>query len=286
AEDEGLWERYRRVAGRLGLRVSVHAPETVSVDARVPLAYLDGEPVTPTEAIFITDLYALPHQTVDVCNQVTLFTVLEQLGFHLPIPPSIACLTAEKAATLLFLRDCPAPPVPSVRICAGRDGARAHYLPALAGLAFPLLVKPAYWGTGIGVCVVRDLDAFQGVVSLAGGSDTALIVQPYFEDVVDYRVYLIEGRPHAALRTEKAGGRRVAGYVEVPEELRKAVSWISSRLPLPYLAVDFLFDGERFWLSEVEPDGAVEPSDDGLGDALVMRRFQAYLKALGKKSSM
>ena len=55
-----------------------------------------------------------------------------------------------------------------------------------------------------------------------------------------------------------------------------------SRIPIPFVCVDFLFDGERYWFSEIEPDGAIVCPDHD-SDAVVRRqrsiieaRFRAY----------
>ena len=43
--------------------------------------------MTPDDTLFITALYSLPYQAMDICNQLSVYAVLEQLGFYLPFPP-------------------------------------------------------------------------------------------------------------------------------------------------------------------------------------------------------
>ena len=294
-EEHHVWGVYQGIAKECGLEMSLHTPESVAVDVvrgddvRV---LLDGERIDPRDTILVTSLWSLPHQAGDVCNELFVYTVLEQAGFYLPIPPSLSYITTDKTATMLHLRDCPVPQVPTVRIGSGRDAAARAYEAALDRLAFPLIVKPAYWGMGLGVCLVRSLDELRGVVGLAGGSDTALVCQPYHgEGVDDYRVYVIDGQPHTVLRriprgasiTANLSGGGAMEFVPLPAELADAVAHVAGRLPMPYLAIDFLHDGERFWLSEVEPDGAVGFPDSEeaarIQRTIIADRFHSYARA-------
>jgi glutathione synthase/RimK-type ligase-like ATP-grasp enzyme len=292
-EQEHVWGRYQRIAKEVGFEMSVHKPEAIAVDATDaarPRFFLDGEQVTPEDTVFVTDMYSLPHQLQDVGAQVFTYTLLERAGFYLPIPPFAAYTGTEKAATMIHLADSPIRAVPTVRIASGREGMTGHYDAALAGLEYPLLVKPATWGMGLGVCVVRNPNELRGVIGLASGSDTALVVQPYFPLVHDYRVYVVDGEPHTVLRSVKqgpnltasrsTGGKRDRSYIDPLPELADTVAYVVSKLPLPYLTVDFLYDGERFWLSEIEVDGAVafEENEEMArrGTTVIEARFAAY----------
>ncbi|MBB6174732.1 glutathione synthase/RimK-type ligase-like ATP-grasp enzyme [Nocardiopsis mwathae] len=294
-EHEAVWDQYRAVAEDLGLEMSLHAPEEVAIDARDPRDprfYLRGERITPEDTILVTHFYTLPHQAADVCNQATLYAGLEEGGFYLPIPPRIAFIGRDKLATMLFLADSPVPTVPTVRIGSGRSAMSGHYDVAFQGLDYPLIVKPAYWGMGLGVSVVSNIHDLRGVIGLAGGSDTALVVQPYLGQVREGRIFVIDGKPHTILQGEKEGycmvstralgGRHKRQYVDSLEELDGAVAYAASRLRTPYFTLDFLHDGERYWISEIEPDGAVGFSQDAqqaqTGYRIVHDRFQAYLR--------
>ena len=52
----------------------------------------------------------------------------------------------------------------------------------------------------------------------------------------------------AVLRTAEAHGFP-------PPELAEATAYFAERLPIPFFCVDYLYDGERYWFSELEPDG-------------------------------
>ncbi|MFF4605812.1 RimK family alpha-L-glutamate ligase [Streptomyces sp. NPDC001339] len=287
-----VWGIYEEVARERGWALSLHQPDEVSVDASAeggPRVFLDGAAVTPQDTVFVTSLWSLAHHAPDVCNQLYLYTILEAAGFHLPIPPRLSFIANDKTATMLHLADSPLPQVPTVRIGSGRDSPARTYEAALSGLSYPLIVKPAYWGMGQGVCLVRSAEELKGVVGLAAGAETALVCQPYLgEGINDFRVYVIDGKPHTVLRRIPQGTSLTANlsagggmqHVPLPPELADAVDYVAARMPMPYLAVDFLHDGERFWLSEVEPDGAVAfPGSEQAAREqreIIAARFDAY----------
>lgn len=293
-EHAAVWNPYIRIAAELGLEMSLHSPEDVAVDATdagKPVVYLNGEPVTPADTIFVTSLYALPYQSQDVGNQVFLFTILQRLGFYLPIPPHLSYIGEDKVATMLHLAACPVPLLPTVRIGSGRDAMAGHYQRALDSLRYPMIVKPACWGMGLGVTRVDNVHDLRGVIGMAGGSGTPVVVQPYLEGARDGRVYVVDGVAHTVLQgvkdgyclavTKAIGGRHERGYTGLPPELASAVAYAATRLDTPYFTLDFLRHGDRYWISEIELDGAVaftgDPEGDRIAGELVRSRFRAYL---------
>lgn len=296
-EEDAVWGGYRKQAAELGLELSLNKPEEVAIDATDatdPKVYLKGERVTPEDTLFVTSLWSLPHQTQDVTGQLFLYTNLERLGFYLPIPPRMSYIGVDKTATLLHLADSPVPLLPTVRVGSGREGMTGHYDPALEQLEYPMIVKPAYWGMGLGVAVVHNVHDLRGMIGLAGGSDTALVAQPYYEGAREMRVYIVEGRAHTVLRgrkegyclmvTKTVGGQHERGYEELPEELAEAVEYAVSRFPgVPYFCLDFIERDDRTWISEVEFDGAVgfsmDEEQNRVANMLVRDRFTAYAEA-------
>lgn len=266
-----FWEAYAEAAADLGMTWTRNAPDAVTVDATdrgKPRVYVDDELVTPEDTVFITALYSLPYQSMDVFNQYALYAVLEQLGFYLPFPPGLSAIANDKLATLLFLEGSPIPPIPTIRIGTGRDVAKHTYEVALDNLTYPAIVKPAGWCGGGGVNLARNADDVRGLASLAQGGETPLVIQPYLGDgTIDYRVYVIDGEPRATLRRSPEPGSPVAntsrggtmGFVATPPELAEATAYFAGKLPIPFFCVDFLFDGERYWFSELEPDGVIAP---------------------------
>lgn len=288
-----FWDDYASVAGDLGLSWTRHAPEDIAVDftGGTPQVYVAGEEVTPADTLFVTSLYSLPYQAMDVFNQYALYAVLEHSGYYLPAPPSLSAIVNDKLATLLYLKDSPIPAIPTVRIGTGRDLGYRHYEPALRNMTFPAIVKPTGWCSGWGICMAHNLEDLRGLLSLAQGGETTVAVQPYLgRNTIDYRVHLVDGKPHTVLRRIPKSESYVANigrggsmeYAPLPTELADAVEYFARRVPIPFLCVDFLFDGERYWFSEIEPDGAIAcPEPDSPAAlrrqrSIIEARFRAY----------
>jgi glutathione synthase/RimK-type ligase-like ATP-grasp enzyme len=292
-----FWETYAEVAKEVGLSWDRVAPEAVTVDAldpHHPRVHVDGQLVTPADTLFITSLYSLPYQSADVFNQLALYSVLEQLGFYLPHPPGLATLCNDKLATILFLRDCPIPPIPTVRIGSGRDLVYDEYESTIRDLPYPAIAKPAAWCASRGINIARDAHDVRGLLSLAQGGDTTLVFQPYLGSrTADYRIFLIDGRADVVLLRIPGDGAPYAQFstggrlrfAPMPDELVEAAEWFAEKLPVPFVCVDFLHDGERFWLSEIELDGSIMCPDPGSSEAvriqrdLIRGRFLAYQRA-------
>lgn len=292
-----FWDTYVEVAKEVDLSWDRVTPEAVTVDALDPLRpkfYVDGILVTPADTIFITSLYSLPYQSADVFNQLALYAVLEQAGFYLPHPPNLAVVCNDKMATILFLKDSPIPPIPTVRIGSGRDLHYDEYMSTIQDLPYPALAKPAGWCASRGINIARDTHDVRGLLSLAQGGDTTMVFQPYLGNrTADYRVFMVDGKAHVVLLripgdgapyTQFSTGGRLR-YAPLPPELAEAVDYFAEKIPVPYLCVDFLHDGERFWLSEIELDGAIMCPDPTSPEAvrtqhdLVKARFLAYRNA-------
>ena len=289
-----FWETYAQIANDMGLSFKRVAPEAVVVDAlnpQDPKFYIDGERVTPHDTVFISTPYTLPYQTVDAFNQFTLYAVLEEAGFYLPHPTDMAAVGNDKLATLLRFRDCPVPPVPTVRIGTGRDLLYDEYEVAIEDLPYPAFTKPAGWCASRGINLARDAHDVRGLLSLAQGGDTTMVLQPFLGDnTADYRVFMIDGKPHTVMVRASGDGAiypqfttgATMWFCPLPEELSEAMSWIAKKLPVPFACVDFLHDGEKFWFSEIEMDGGIlcpDPSDPqavATQHSIIRDRFEAY----------
>jgi glutathione synthase/RimK-type ligase-like ATP-grasp enzyme len=292
-----FWGAHEEVAESLGMRWVSVPPDAIAVDGLdlgAPRVLVNGEPATPADSLFVTALYSLPYQSMDVFNQYATYAVLEQLGFYLPAPPRLSPVFNDKLATLLHFKDSPIPPIPTVRVGTGRDLGHQLHATALERLTYPVIVKPTGWCAGWGICMARDAEDLRGILSLAQGGDTTMVVQPYLGDgTSDYRVFVIDGEPVAVNHRIPRTGSYVANtgrggnreFLPVPDELMAASRWFADRLRVPFVCVDFLFDGERYWFSEVELDGVIGCPDHDSPVAratqhdLVAQRFHAYAKA-------
>ena len=145
-----------------------------------------------------------------------------------------------------------------------------------------------------GINLARDSHDVRGLLSLAQGGDTTLVFQPYLGvRTADYRLYMVDGRPHTtmvripgdgALYPQVSTGAKIH-FTDLPAELVAAAEYLAAKLPIPYYCADFLHDGERFWLSEVEPDGMIVCPDPTSAEVVRMQRdivrdrFLAYARA-------
>jgi ribosomal protein S6-L-glutamate ligase RimK-like protein len=291
-----FWDLYADVAAELGLEWSRCAPDAITVDgldAGKPRVFVDEQEVTPDDTLFITALYSLPYQSMDIWNQLSVYAVLEQLGFYLPFPPSLSPIANDKGATMLFFADSPVPPIPTIRIGTGPDIGKHLYEVALGGLTYPAILKPAGWCGGGGVNIARSSEDVRGLVSLAQGGDTTMVAQPYLGDgTIDYRVYVVDGEAYATMRRTPEPGSPVANasrggdmaFPPTPPELVEAIAYFAGKLPdVPFFCVDFLHDGERYWFSELEPDGVIAPEwtdpDRTLQRDVTRARWTAYRNA-------
>lgn len=291
-----FWDMYAEIAAEMGLKWTRNAPSEITVSTFVagkPRVYVNEDLVTPEDTLFITALYSLPYQAMDIFNQYATYAVLERLGFYLTFPSWVSQIGNDKLASLLYFADSPVPAIPTIRIGTGPDVGKHVYEVAMEDVTYPAIVKPAGWCGGGGLNLARSSDDIRGLASLAQGGDTTLVVQPYLGDgTVDYRVYIVGGAayPSVLTRTPEPGspasnasrGGSMA-FVPIPPELAEASAYFARRLPIPFFCVDFLHDGERFWFSELEPDGVIAPDFDDprrtTQRAITRARWAAYRDA-------
>jgi glutathione synthase/RimK-type ligase-like ATP-grasp enzyme len=288
-----FWDMYAEVANEMGLSWTLQSPDSITVNnlnKGKPQVYVGDELVTPEDTLFITALYSLPYQAMDVFNQYAIYAVLEQLGFYLPFPPWLSPIANDKLATLLYLADAPVPTIPTMRIGTGPNVGKHVYEVALDNVTYPAIVKPSGWCGGGGVNLARSAEDIRGLVTLAQGGDTTLVVQPYLgEGAVDYRVYVIDGKahshvlrrtPHPGSPVSNASRGGIMDFPETPRELVEAAAYFAAKLPIPFFCIDFLWDGQRFWFSELEPDGVIAPEfhdpNRTLQRDIIRARWTAY----------
>ncbi len=290
-----FWNEYRLAAADVDLQLEVISPEMISIryDGSMRTeVFVDGKAVYPHKAIFVTELYTFPYHKQDILVQMTTFASLALLGFYLPISPDLSLIMNDKFATYLFFKKEGLRILPSIRITTGRDLYYHDMEALLAGMDFPLIVKPANWGSGIGITVVHHMSEMQNILSLASGAEATMLIQPLLGpgQVVDHRIYFVDGIPHTHVTRKPQEGEIIAnaargGQVNIvsgmPQLLVQAALKVGEMINLPYFCIDFLFDGQTFWLSEVELDGAITSLYLNKTDVvkLLHDRFHAYNKA-------
>lgn len=307
-EYEHYWKEYIEAARCANFQVQVISAESIEMvyllDGTVR-TFVDSQPVSPANTIFVTELYTFPHQQRDTLSQITTFKTLQLQGFYLPVDPELSIIMNDKLATHLFfhqVREQGVRVLPGVRLITGRDLDNRNLEQLLTDFPFPLLVKPASWGGGIGVTLAHNLMELRSILGLASGFDCAMIIQPWIssEQLVDYRIFFIKGKPHTILARRSQQGNIVANLnrggiaelVEMPDGLLSPALLAGQLIHLPFFCLDFLFDGQTYWLSEVELDGGILNVDREKMQRLFIDRFNAYddaheewLKTLGERFS-
>lgn len=146
----------------------------------------------------------------------------------------------------------------SCAACAGNLLSRTVAL-ALARFSLPLVVKPArgHGGRGVSLCGTED-EVRAAVRALA--PDAPVLQPPTGERGVDVRVYLLGGELLAAMERRGAPGDFRSNFclggearrLLPPPALREAVERVRALADFDYAGADFLRDGERYLLNELE----------------------------------
>jgi len=114
------------------------------------------------------------------------------------------------------------------------------------------------------------------VVPTAGGTPARLTHHPMADRVVGWHP---DGKRVLFASARESGRQRYNQFYLVNVD-----GGLPEKLPIPYFCADFLHDGDQFWLSEIEPDGAIicpDGSDPEVVRAqrqLIKDRFLAYRK--------
>ncbi|RKN04520.1 hypothetical protein D7319_28210 [Streptomyces radicis] len=290
-ERDEFWPVYLRAADEVGLGFGVANPEHIVLAGGKAL--WNGEPLCRERDVIVHDIRSEPALDVDLWTSLTLVCSLREMGFWPAIPLSAALLFNDKFATAEALADSPIPLIPSVRITTGRDLARVDYQALVPDAWFPVFVKPASWGRGLGCVRCPDRATLDAVLGLASGSGAAMLVQPSLGDrVTDLRVVAVEGEIVALYDRVGGGDSHVANVsrggsvrvrTAVEPGVRELVELVHRRFDLPYVCVDLLrTPSGELWLSELELDGAVSALFDSPQAVrrVVGGRFLAYAARL------
>lgn len=248
---------------------------------------LRGEELDPGLSLFHTKVMTWPAYMPDVWRHLTLFALLEAMGFSTTVPARLSVIGNDKLLSLAALNPAGQAVIPTVRFATRQFGATKGLFDP-ASLRYPVIVKPSNWGGGFGIVQARTANELDSVLQLAGAAELMVVVQPFLSGkVTDYRVYCVDGEPVAALSRTAVPGALVGNQaqggetkrIDVPQELMAPARAIAGVLGLPYAGVDFLHDGDAYFLSEVEIDGGTPAQ--GFTD-IVEARFLAYRRHLDR----
>jgi hypothetical protein len=290
--DEDLyWSGYRNAAASAGLEFEVVGVDDVAIDAAPDGArvFVRGAPISPEDAFFHAKLYTWPQFTGDVWRYLSTSVALEQAGFWTVVPLAYNVIGNDKLLSYLDVSGLVERWLPTVRVSTRAFTSLGRLLD-VSSIRYPVAVKPASWGSGMGVVRADDLEQLDAVLRLASAAELTMVIQPWLESqtVSDVRVYCVDDEPIGALARRGEGALALANVargstielVPVPESLAPVASALARRVDVPYVCLDFLTDGSTFWFSELEVDGAMSARTlriDGAAEIL-RARFAAYLR--------
>lgn len=272
-----------RAAGMLLTPITVDDVVIGSTDKGASVR-VRGTLVAPDAAFFHTKLITWPVNRFDYWRHLTTYAALSAAGLFTTIPVGHSLINNDKLLSALQRFGGVVPRLPTVRLCTrGYGPEHLDWCTAAmsAGeIGFPAVVKPASWGSGYGVFVASTVGELDTVLSWAATSELTVVVQPWLgRDVVDYRVFYVDGEPYRVLTRELLGDALagnvvqggLAGWTAMPEELVAPAQAVAREIGLPYVCIDFLCAEGQWWFSEIEVDGA------GAGDQdLNEVRFGSY----------
>ncbi|WP_436498582.1 ATP-grasp domain-containing protein [Actinokineospora sp. HUAS TT18] len=287
--------RYAAAAGANGMALRVITADDIVIGRTpTPRVRVRGDLIDPAQAFFHTKLMSWPGDRFDAWRHLSTFAALEAAGFFVTIPATHSILNNEKVLTSLQPFGSEVRRLPTVRVCTrgyGAGGARVDRdTLAAASVDFPVIVKPSSWGAGHGVFVATTIDELDTVLGFAAPADLTMLVQPWIgRDVVDCRVYCVDGEPYRALARRPLGDA-VAGNVgqggvaeltDVPADLIEPARAVARSVGLSYVCADFLSVGDGWWFSEIEVDGGTIPREQHLTEVRFgsyRTRFDAFVK--------
>lgn len=290
-DDLKVWPAYRAAAEAAGFVLDVVTVDDIDVlsdPENASRVLVRGQAVDPGRAAFHNKLYTWPLFAADAWRSLATFAAITQAGYCTLIPQNLNIVTNDKGTTLSYLRCVDDGWVPTLTVPTRDIRSMRAQLPDL-GIDYPLIVKPANWGAGMGVTRAVDEAGLLTTLRLASAAELTMVVQPDLSDTpefADVRVFCVDREPIGAMRRTPARAGEVANLtlgarsemIEVPAELHKRASAIARYLDVPWAGVDFLHHRGRYLLSEVEVDACLGPvllHLPGIEDIL-NARFQAY----------
>ncbi len=140
----------------------------------------------------------------------------------------------------------------------------------VAGLEFPVVVKPNSATRGVGVAKATDLDSLLGIVDYLNlvhdyraTGDKSYLIQEFLPDARDYRAMVVDGAYAGAVRRELPADALESGRwkhnvhrgasatgVELGSEARELAERTAETLGIAYLGVDLLETADRLVINE------------------------------------
>jgi ribosomal protein S6--L-glutamate ligase len=165
-------------------------------------------------------------------------------------------------------------PVPDTRLVSNPADEDA-LADAVAGLDWPVVVKPNSTTRGIGVTKCHDLDSFLGVADylsliheFPATGDRSFLVQEFLPEARDYRAMVVDGAYAGAVERRSAGGWKhnvhrgaEAVGVDLPAAARRLAEDAAAALSADWLGVDLLRTGDRWVVNETNARPTVDDEE-------------------------
>lgn len=293
-EDTEYWDAYRRASEAAGLEFLLDTPQAVDFEA-APCdrlrVYLREREIDPEQVVIGGDIYHFPHQTADIWPQLCAYACLRNAGFYVPLPSHLNLPYIDKLSSYFELRKLGVEEnfAKCMRIATSRDFSERVIEERLAGWKLPVIAKPASWAGGMGVFVCENIGQVLNYLKLASGMEIPVLIQECIDvrNIRDIRVFLVEGMPSLVTERRPRPGGAVANVgrggslqvIELPQALKERARRLSAALGGPYLCIDYLYDGDDFYLSEVEVMGSVGGVPKNHAIKVLTDRFAAYRRA-------
>jgi glutathione synthase/RimK-type ligase-like ATP-grasp enzyme len=292
------WRPYAAAAADEGFTLRKVSPEQVVMawgdhGCSVRLAEDDGTTwLDRHNTVVLGDIHTEPHRLQALWPVLSTLMSLRAAGYFLGTPLEWMLPGADKFATILSFAGLGMDVLPTLRVVSGSVDDELERQATELGL--PLLLKPASWSGGTGLCVAESPAALRHLLRLAAGYGQPFVVQPYLREMlVDGRAYCVHGevRLFVERRPQRPGdpGNVSLGGCAVPTDTPEPVVATARAVwdltKLPYVCLDVLHDGHRWWLSEVEVDGAISVTGGvsaELARRLLRERFRAYRHAFAR----
>lgn len=291
ANDPAPWENYRAAATKAGFDLQSISVDDIEIafDGHRAQVFVKERAVDPSRDFFHNKLHTWPMFQADVWRSLSTFQALESAGFFTLIPLSRNVLANDKISTLMEFADIPGVEHLSTINLPTRDFLSLRLRPSDIGIDYPVVTKPAHWASGRGVTRAQDDGQLTMALRLASAAELTMVVQPQVgvgRVLRDVRVMCVDRLPVLAAARYQGADKTVnnamgGGHTEivaVPDELTKPAAAIAKRIDTAWMGVDFLHDGDRYYLSEIEIDAYLpsswmaEPAMHEVAD----QRFHAY----------
>lgn len=181
--------------------------------------------------------------------------------------PEIDFVDRDKMFALNLASSLGIPTIPAMLISKKKN--YKSFLEEIAGFLGkpPYILKPKEMLSGLGIMKIDSVPQLNSALDIVMTSSKDFIVQKFIQAPSDYRVYIIDGKPkYCLLRIPPKGDflanisqGGIAKEATIPKKLSRHLAAVYSKTRAPFLCVDFLRSGDKYWFNEIETAGGFHP---------------------------